>query len=541
MEKTISSQSAGLWRFDGLWLRVVLAGLVVAAGDWLFWQHEAFGSGIGAFAALIATVALIARPAILRNWTGRIAFGAALLFTAALLYDPSVIGWLAFGVSLGIAILSPRVAGFGDAWFWAQRIIWQTMTAPFLPLLDWAKVRRAAKKRGRGQRRLSVWAAIKTLALPVTGVGLFLILFSAANPVIEDWLSQIGVIDWIEWLHPIRWFIAGLWLLTAWNAMRPRFARRLIPGFDGMGDVAIPGVTPASVTLSLILFNMLFALQNAMDIAWLWGWAQLPQGITLAEYAHRGAYPLIVTALLAGLFVLVTLRPGSQTATAPLVRPLVTLWVMQNIILVASSMLRTWDYVEAYSLTILRIAALEWMVLVGLGLAFILTRLWLGKSGRWLVNVNAGAAALVLGAATIVDHGAIAAHWNVAHAREVDGTGAQLDLCYLSNLGGSALLPLVTLEAEPRITQDLRQRVSVVRMRVQQDVEWRITRNDWTFRDRARLSQARAILATRPAAQPVAPGARDCDGNLIPPLPAPPIASAPPALRESTLTPGAAR
>lgn len=98
----------------------------------------------------------------------------------------------------------------------------------------------------------------------------------------------------------------------------------------------------------------------------------MPKGVTLAEYAHRGAYPLIVTALLAALFVIVTLRPGSSTAAMPAIRKLVVLWIAQNIVLVGSSIVRTFDYVEAYSLTILRISALAWMVLVAVGL--VLTR-----------------------------------------------------------------------------------------------------------------------------------------------------------------------
>ena len=83
--------------------------------------------------------------------------------------------------------------------------------------------------------------------------------------------------------------------------------------------------------------------------------------MTLAGYAHRGAYPLIATALLAGLFVLVTLRPGSDTVRIPLIRRMVVLWVAQNVFLVASSILRTRDYIDAYSLTRLRVAALAWM------------------------------------------------------------------------------------------------------------------------------------------------------------------------------------
>jgi hypothetical protein len=55
--------------------------------------------------------------------------------------------------------------------------------------------------------------------------------------------------------------------------------------------------------------------------------------------------------------------------------------------------------VQAYSLTRLRIAALVWMGLVGLGLVLICWRMLRGKSGAWLINANAGAALLVLVAA----------------------------------------------------------------------------------------------------------------------------------------------
>src|SRR3546814_2069336 len=61
-----------------------------------------------------------------------------------------------------------------------------------------------------------------------------------------------------------------------------------------------------------------------------WSGAALPGHVTLAEYAHRGAYTLIATALLAGLFVLVVLRPGEAATRSPRVRGLVVLWIAQN-------------------------------------------------------------------------------------------------------------------------------------------------------------------------------------------------------------------
>ena len=55
-----------------------------------------------------------------------------------------------------------------------------------------------------------------------------------------------------------------------------------------------------TITGSFLALNALFALQTAMDMTYLWGGVALPDRMTYASYAHRGAYPLIVTALLAG-------------------------------------------------------------------------------------------------------------------------------------------------------------------------------------------------------------------------------------------------
>ena len=64
-------------------------------------------------------------------------------------------------------------------------------------------------------------------------------------------------------------------------------------------------------------------VQTVLDAAYLWGGVALPDGMTYASYAHRGAYPLIVTALLAAGFVLAAMRPGSATSNDPLIRRLV--------------------------------------------------------------------------------------------------------------------------------------------------------------------------------------------------------------------------
>jgi len=161
-------------------------------------------------------------------------------------------------------------------------------------------------------------------------------------------------------------------------------------------------------------------------------------------------------------------------------------------------------------------------------------RMLRGKSGAWLINANAGAALLVLVASCGIDLGAVAAAWNVRYARDVGGQGPKLDVCYLQQLGPSALVSLV--EAERRSTSpDLIERVALAREDVWTDLkaqqsDWR----SWTPRDALRLRRMDALKQERPLAQSVRAYRRDYDGcPVVPPPPAPvpapePVAEAPP-------------
>ena len=488
-------------RWDAsLTLKVGVAVLVVILGDCLFWQLGQWGGVQGLFGFGLIAALLIARPAVRRDWRARIALGWAALYALAQLWDPSPLAFALFWLALGFATLLPGTARFDDGWRWFQRLLAHGFKALFGPLIDLTILSRV-----RARRPVARWGlrrGLPVLVLPLLGTVMFAGLFAQANPVIERALAALALPE-PDWRVVPRMILWGLLLLLVWGVLRARPPRRLFATFDGTGEMALPGISLASVTLSLIAFNALFALQNALDAAYLSGLVRLPAGITLADYAHRGAYPLIVTALLAALFVLVTLRPGSSTAAAPLVRRLVTLWIAQNLVLVASAALRTWDYVEAYSLTVLRLSALLWMALVAVGLALVLWRMLAEKRASWLINANLASAGLLLTAVCFVDLGAVSAQWNVRHAKEVGGSGAQLDLCYLDTLRGSALPALI--ELDQRRLPDAR--IGQLRNLAQQRLtSWR-SAGGWSLLLDHRLAQARAHPASTSA--PYQPDCRD--------------------------------
>jgi hypothetical protein len=493
-------------------LKLAGALLLVILADLLFWFQRA-GSTLGLFVLAVLILTGCSRMDIFRRWPARIAFATATFFALALAADPGPLALLLYWTSLTLAALLPRTARFDDGWRWALRLVIHGVLSAVGPLRDFLIANRA---RRRGSMPLRGKAFV--LILPLIGSLVFLALFAQANPLIGDALARLAIWPEFDFLTIVRAIFWSILFTAMWSVLRPSRFTLWPVRHKADRDVALPGVSIASVTLSLLAFNLIFALQNGLDLAFLWSGAPLPDGMTLAQYAHRGAYPLIATALLAGLFVLVTLRPGAATAASRPIRLLVTLWIAQNLLLVASTMLRTMDYVEAYSLTVLRIAALIWMALVALGLALICYRLLRGKSGAWLINANLLAAALVLAGACCVDLGHVAADWNVRHAREAGGPGAAIDLCYLNALGPSAVLPLIELESRP-LPAELRERVQWLRSRAIDQLagnqaDW----HGWTLRNAGRLANAQALAAER-RLPPHAADYRQCDGRPWPPTP----------------------
>lgn len=513
-------RSPGRWSFV---LKVALAVALASLANWLF-LFEDIGWTLGLFALALLLAVVIARPATRnsrRALPGLAGAGAAALL---LIDDPSLLAWSLFWIGLAIAVLLPLHARFDHAGRWAMRLFVHGLLAAVAPLFDLTKLRRARRR----AKPIALPHAIGLVALPLVGTIVFLLLFAEANPLIGD---VVGRIDLAMLFGGLSLFSTGLWLMTfitAWSLLRPNHLFRLASTTEAAVAKPLPGVTRASMLLSLAAFNAVFLLQNGLDAAFLWSGAPLPKGVTLADYAHRGAYPLIATALLAAMFVLITLRPGGALSDDKVIRRLLALWIAQNIFLVASSILRTLDYIDAYSLTRLRIAALMWMVLVAVGLALICWRVLRDRSAAWLINMNCAAALAVLAIAATVDLGAVAASWNVRHAREAGGRGAALDLCYLGGLGSSALVPLAELEARAE-DPALRDRVGWLRNLTMDRLEplqddW----HGWTFRNHRRLEHARALIAAndlpRRSARP-----RSCTGapNPTPPPPPSPLPATP--------------
>jgi len=224
---------------------------------------------------------------------------------------------------------------------------------------------------------------------------IFVALLVSANPLIERWIGELNPREVTSHVNLARTLLWAFVLSTVWPFLHVRWRKRkervaAAPVADTAGAASPASIlfSADAILRSLILFNIVFAVQTLLDTIYLWGSAKLPDGISYGDYAHRGAYPLIVTALLAAGFVLAATRPQGPVKKSAVIRALVYLWIGQNVILVVSSMLRLYRYVEVYLLTGWRIAALVWMLLVAIGLLLIMARIILKQPNAWLIRMN---------------------------------------------------------------------------------------------------------------------------------------------------------
>ena len=482
---------------------------LVALGDWLL--RGPSGSALLILAFGIALAVALANPWRTSPRTLLLAGASFVLGCLPMVEDADTLS-LGFALA-GLATFALLLTGQGTP-DWLRRpldILRLYLSGPRHVIVDGLSASRVVTH-GQWGRHFSA-ASLAGWIVPIGLFGIFAFLFADANPLLARWLASADPALLLNRIEPGRVLLWTALLLFVWPFLRVRLAPQVwrvalqpilwpapaphrsqpaIPAPDGPRDPlarvvpAIPAAEPvplldvllgrAAIGRALVLFNLLFAVQTAMDAAYLWGGVALPDGLTYAAYAHRGAYPLIVTALLAATFVLAAMRPGGAGEGSPLIRRLVLLFVAQNIGLVMSAILRLDLYVSVYSLTHWRLAAFVWMGLVAAGLVLIGLRIALRRSNRWLVGANLVVATATLWACCFVNVPAVIAEFNTSRQAE-----SRLDLCYLVSLGP---------DAPPAIDRTLRERSYEGATTPRHSG---MARRDWLIEQRRRLAGEHAL------------------------------------------------
>lgn len=418
---------------------LLLALLLIFLSDLLFWHHAA-GLSLALFSSALSLSMMLSqsRRFSTRNWA--LAGGFTLMMNLPVLdyLQPLSLLFSALGIALlAIWLAMGRLVG------WAQGLavfFYVSFLGPLRIFVDlWQGVDGIRSDKSIAKRLFS-------FVLPLSFGLAFFWLLTIANPFLDDIAQALGSTEFLSPDAVARAVFWGFVAVFVWPYINLHLFRASAPKALTLriGSPLAGGgwvVNAGSVRSSLFLFNGIFAVQTGSDLLFLSGGVALPEGMSYASYAHRGAYPLMATALLAGAFAIGTRKLIVEDR---LLRGLVYLWLLQNLFLVLTAAFRLSLYVETYALTYLRVAAFIWMFLVFFGLLLVFRQISGNKGNIWLLTQNCLALLAALYISCFVNFAQLIASHNITHPT----ADTRLDDYYLCRLGAQALPVILTQQAK---------------------------------------------------------------------------------------------
>jgi hypothetical protein len=286
--------------------------------------------------------------------------------------------------------------------------------------------------------------------VPIILVLLFFVLYRGANPVFYEFTKDLNL-DFIT-IGWVMFSILGFLLLYGF------LYHRSIEELSGLDNSASNDLKPQpplgyfdrvlsvinenlSGLVLLFSLNALLLFVNIIDVNFLYMSAELPGGMVLSDNLHQSVGTLIFSILLAIGIILFYFRGRLNFYPKnAFIKWLAYLWMIQNVVVIASTAYRNHLYIEQYSLTYKRIGVYVWLVLTLIGLLFTLLKVAKRKSNWFLVRSTGWAFFAVLVLSSAVNWSSSVADYNIKRSAQPH---ADLDVYYLKSLGPSVLPMLV--------------------------------------------------------------------------------------------------
>jgi hypothetical protein len=453
------------------WSGALAVLVLILLGDFLFWGFLP-GINLALFAIAVFGIAVLRRgrkdnlvkPSILMVMSVLPVVEYVQLLSVCILLIGSIValGWLSVsdhedgGWVAAAAVKILKCLPYGGTW---------------AAIVTLKKLRKSTTVRGRLEG-LTSGSFVQNWAFPIGGACVLGALLISANPVLEQYLTGLFQLD-LNGIATIErllfWTGLGVMIWPLLNTPTPSAPMLVsLPTIESK-----LGLNEGSVLRALLIFNIFLVVQSGLDVSILLGGAELPDDMRYATYAHRGAYPLLVTAMLAGAFTFAA-RPFLNTHTW--IKPLLLLWVFQNVLLTFSSALRLDLYIAEYGLTYLRIYALIWMALIVIGLIMVLWHVLRDRSSMELLRRLAILGFGTLYLCSFVNFASIIVTHTISNAANREHA-TLVDWRYLCHLGPAATTATSSSLAENPTVAVSRRLESCVENRAKR-TNWR----EWDYR-----------------------------------------------------------
>ena len=284
---------------------------------------------------------------------------------------------------------------------------------------------------------------------------IFLKLYQAADPTFYEWTKFLNL-KWISWGF-IFFYLFMLVFLYGFFFYRQEEGINQLED-DRVNDVPLTYTDrvqrflgqktefKAGIVL-LIILNLFLLLYNIIDIRYvLFVMDSGARGTTDSIMVHDGVNSLIGSIVLVILLISFFFRGGLNFIDNKALKALALFWLIQNISMVATTSVKSFEYISHYGLTYKRIGVLIYLTLALIGIAFTLYKLTKNKS-FWFLARSTSVAFLFVGTVLVT------VNWNRAIAWHNLNfiTAAEIDFRYLVELGPDTYPYILEYNAEEGI------------------------------------------------------------------------------------------
>ncbi|MBC7510397.1 MAG: DUF4173 domain-containing protein [Ferruginibacter sp.] len=448
-------------------VKVLLTTVGAIVFNIIFWQQK-LGINAVFFDVFILSSVFYLYPAALNKTAIKWLLAGHIITVAAVIIQNTILSKLAFSTTLLLIVVFMQ---------YLHRSVWYAAGSAFMNyVLMVPSFFTTAKQIKKGQFSLyGLRKALRFLVIPTLLLLVFLLLYNMSNSIFSSIINDIGLalqkfflrfFDWFSW--PRFWFLllglfvtGGLLLkssiqyfsekdtskqdglnrnktdLVKWRQTSRFQLLTLVMGKLANGVMALRNENKTG-SISLVLLNMLLLCINCIDVLYVWFGFKYTNGINLATYVHEGTGMLIFSIVLAMAIVLFFFRGNLNFYKKNRgLRFGAYAWLLQNMVLVISVLLRDYYYIVHMGLAYKRIGVLVFLLLVLFGLATVFIKIQKVKTTYFLLKANAWFAIVILVVASCVHWDEEIAIYNLARKNIIP-----LDIKFLLSLSDKTL-PIV--------------------------------------------------------------------------------------------------
>lgn len=307
--------------------------------------------------------------------------------------------------------------------------------------------RSSTENKGKGQKLLIYYISVIVFIV-------FISIYQNIHPLFEKFTHELRLnffsLGWI-------FFTLGGFLLT-YGFIKHQSIPQLIEWEQGQEkpleskDAGIFEVNKKQpLTFLFIALNAVLLFITVLDINYLYLGSGLPEGITHKQFVHNGVGMLIFSILLGISIILYAFRGNLNFDRGnTLLKFMVYGWLIQNLLMVMSTVMRNHLYICEALLTYKRIGVYYWLALAATGLLVTLIKIHKIKRNWYLLRSTSFVAYLLLIVSCPFDWDQLISNYNISRIKDIAG----LDKKYLISLSEGNLKQLYLMKYHPKFEID---------------------------------------------------------------------------------------